>query len=110
MTKHQQPTRTDAPPPQDATDEHRGEPRMTRKSLIDSLSTTPIATDGKDPMRDLPIGGRRHRPAPVLDEHDRQLLAAFQAWMKWPKESMYRERVSSLMAVHEARAYMAGAK
>jgi hypothetical protein len=110
MTKHQQPNRVNASQQQDVADEQRQEPRMTRKSLIDSLFQTPAATDGKDPMRDLPIGGRRHRPAPVLDEHERKLLAAFQAWMKWPKESTYRERVSSLMAAHEARAFMAGAK
>ena len=110
MTKSQ-PAGLSAAPPQDVAADERRAPRMTRKVLLDSITTKTPVTDGKDPLRDLPIGGRRHRPAPpVLNENERNLLMAFQTWMKWPKESMYRERVSSLMDAHEVRTYIAGTR
>ena len=84
---------------------------MNKKSLIDSLPVGPRTTDGKDPMRDLPIGGRRHRPVakPVVD-HERKLLAIFRVWMKHPTAVKPLEALSSQMLAHEIRAHNAAAK
>jgi hypothetical protein len=79
---------------------------MSRQSLIDSLPVGPLANDGKDPMRDLPIKARRTRAVDQgADEHERQLLWAFTRWMKYPTKRCAREDLSHLMLAHEIRAY-----
>ena len=82
---------------------------MSRQALIDSLPVGPQVTDGKDPMRDLPIHARPIRPIlPVTkadNEDERQLLRAFGRWIKHPTKPDALEALSHLMVAHEIRAY-----
>ncbi len=93
--------------PQQPITETRRETRMTRKQLLDGFPSSTPAIVGEEPLRDLPLSGSKKRKAPVISEHERQLLTALQVWMKWPKEKIYRDRVTSLMDAHEARSYLA---
>jgi hypothetical protein len=77
---------------------------MSKQSLIDSLPVGPRVTDGKDPMRDLPVGGRRPTPTP-LEEHERRLLTIFRVWMKHPTAVKPLETLSEMMLAHEIRAH-----
>lgn len=90
--------------------ETRTATRMTRKQLLDSFPASIPLAEGEEPFKDLPVGGRRQHRAPPPSEHERQLLSALQVWMKWPKKQLYRDRVTSLMDAHEARAYLAATK
>ena len=84
---------------------------MNKQSLMDSLLVGPRATDGKDPLRDLPIGGRRsRREAKPVNLYEVQLLDAFRKWMKCPTTPRTLETLSGLMRGHEIRAYNGMAK
>lgn len=84
---------------------------MSKQSLIDSLPVGSQATDGKDPMRDLHIGGRRIRPAAIPeDPYEAQLLRVFRSWMKHPTTPQTLETLSGLMLEHEVRTFNTLAK
>lgn len=79
---------------------------MSKQSLIDSLPVGSQVTDGKDPMRDLPIGGRRpYTPAQQEDPYEAQMVRALRTWMKNPTAPSTLEILSKLMLAHEIRAY-----
>ena len=81
------------------------------RALIDALPVGPRVTDGKDPMRDLHIGGRRLRPAAIpVDPYEAQLLRVFRSWMKHPTTPQTLETLSGLMLAHEIRTYNTLAK
>lgn len=81
------------------------------QALLDALPVGPRVTDGKDPMRDLPVGGRRIRPvSKPVDPYEAQLLRVFHNWMSRPTAPTTLETLSGLMLAHEIRSYNTVAK
>jgi hypothetical protein len=84
---------------------------MNKQTLLDSIPVGSRVTDGKDPMRDLPIGGRRPRPAAKQeDPYEAQLIRVLRTWMKNPAAPQTLETLSGLMLAHEIRSYNTVAK
>jgi hypothetical protein len=109
MTHQQSPQPSAVQPPSPVT-ETRRETRATKKQLMNSFPFSAPAAVGEEPLKDLPLGGPKKRRVTALSEHERQLIAALQVWMTWPKNAMHRDRVTSLMDAHESRAYLAAVK
>lgn len=110
MIKHQEIPLSPSTQPPSPVSKTRPEARATKKQLMDSFPFSAPANLGEEPLKDLPLGGPKKRRVPAPNEHERQLLAALQAWMKWPTKALYRDRLTCIMDAHESRAYLAATK